>query len=289
MIRIPSKFLPAALAAAALVTLASTVATAQDAEALRRQFTIKVPQTAAAGGLADLFRGAPGTNTGTPLAFGPGMGDFFIGGGYQASTRGYKGSNGVFSNNGADDGSISAGFGLGDATDGIGLTTVITSLSTFRSGFGNRTAFSFQAFRNLNPSTAVAVGVENAFIAGGQKTDGADSWYGVISHVYQQPSADIAWLKAVTVSAGVGNGRFRTTADVRKDNKTVNAFASVALLVHDQVSFIGDYTGQDVNVGMSIVPFKSFPVSITPALVDLTGTASKSPRFTIGAGVGLHF
>ncbi|MCC7196336.1 MAG: hypothetical protein IT356_12345 [Gemmatimonadaceae bacterium] len=289
MISIPSKFLPAALAAAALVTLASAVATAQDAEALRRQFTIKVPQTAAAGGLADLFRGAPGTNTGTPLAFGPGMGDFFIGGGYQASTRGYKGSNGVFSDNGGDDGSISAGFGLGDATDGIGLTTVITSLSTFRSGFGNRTAFSFQAFRNLNPSTAVAVGVENAFIAGGQKTDGADSWYGVISHVYQQPSADMAWLKAVTVSAGVGNGRFRTTADVRKDNKTVNAFASVALLVHDQVSFIGDYTGQDVNVGMSIVPFKSFPVSITPALVDLTGTASKSPRFTIGAGVGLHF
>lgn len=277
MISIPSKFLPAALAAAALVTLASAVATAQDAEALRRQFTIKVPQTAAAGGLADLFRGAPGTNTGTPLAFGPGMGDFFIGGGYQASTRGYKGSNGVFSDNGGDDGSISAGFGLGDATDGIGLTTVITSLSTFRSGFGNRTAFSFQAFRNLNPSTAVAVGVENAFIAGGQKTDGADSWYGVISHVYQQPSADMAWLKAVTVSAGVGNGRFRTTADVRKDNKTVNAFASVALLVHDQVSFIGDYTGQDVNVGMSIVPFKSFPVSITPALVDLTGTASKSP------------
>jgi hypothetical protein len=289
MTRSSSKFLTFGLAAVALASLAST-AVGQDLEAIRRQFLIKnVPQAAAAGGLVDLFRGAPGTNTGTPLAFGPGMGDFFIGGGYQAETRGTKLPNGTWTPNGQDDGSISAGFGLGDARDGIGLTTVITSLSTFRSGFGNRTAFSFQAFRNLNPSTAIAVGVENAFISGGGNTDGTDSWYGVISHVYQQPSADMAWLKAITVSAGVGNGRFRTAADVRKDNKTVNAFGSLALLVHEQVSLIGDYTGQDLNVGMSIVPFKKFPVAITPALVDLTGTASKSARFTIGAGIGMHF
>jgi hypothetical protein len=287
MTRTSSKLLSFAIAAAAFLGAAATASAQQDPEAIRRRFLIDVPSARAGGGLADLFRGAPGTNTGTPLAFGPGMGDFFVGGGYQSRTRTTKKANGQWNpDNNQDDGSMSFGFGLGDANDGIGLTTVVTSLSTFRSGFGNRTAFSFQAFRNLKNNTAVAVGVENLFISGGGKTDGTDSWYGVVSHVYSQPAS---WLKALTVSTGVGNGRFRMIDDVNKGNETVNVFGSVALLVHDQISLIGDYTGQDINLGMSIVPFKKFPVSITPALADLTGTANKSARFILGAGVGMHF
>ena len=96
-------------------------------------------------------------------------------------------------------------------------------------------------------------------------------------------------LKAVTVSGGIGNGRFRTIDDVRQDNKTVNVFASGSLLIHEQLSAIVDYTGQDVNVGVSIVPLQQFPLVITPALADLTGAASKTPRLILGVGIGMHF
>ena len=216
------------------------------------------------------------------------MGDFFVGGGYQSTMRGIKQANGTFTENALDDAAISAGFGLGDATNGIGFSTVITSLS-LRSGFANSTAFSFQVFRKINPTLAVAVGVENAIISGGENTEGADSWYGVASKVFQQPAADVAWLKSVTVSAGFGNGRFRTADDISIGNETVMVFASVSATVHDQVSVIGEFTGQDVNLGLSVVPVRKFPVAITMALADLTGAASESARLIIGAGLVVRY
>jgi len=283
----------AAFAAMALIATGGatrTLRAQEDPEAIRQRFLIAMPKPAAyPGGFADLFRGAPGTNTGTPIAFGPGMGSFFAGGGYQNTTRAVKLADGSYGPAGNDDGSVSFGFGLGDANGGVGLTTVVTSLSTFRSGFGNRTAFSFQLVRNLDPSMAVAFGVENAFIAGGGKTDGQDSWYSVVSKVFQHVSPSVEWIKAITISGGIGNGRFRAMNDVRKNNETVNVFGSIAFLVYEQISLITDYTGQDVNVGFSIVPFKKFPISITPALADVTHTANNKTRFILGAGIGVQF
>lgn len=278
------------LGLAAVLSAGTASAQGVDVEALRAKLLLPEPTNVPSGepgGLASLFRGAPGTNTGTPLAFGAGMGDFFVGAGFQGSIRNIKNANGTFTaTEQKSDGSVSAGFGLGSATDGISLTTVITSLSTFRSGFGNRTAFSFALSRNLNSSTAIGVGVENAFISGGGNTDGSDSWYGVISKVLQPTDS---WLKSVTISGGVGNGRFRSVDDVNSRNETINVFASAAALVHDQVSLITDWTGQDLNLGASFVPFKQFPMSITPALVDVLGIANDKPRFTLGVGIGMHF
>jgi hypothetical protein len=285
------KLLTFALALVASAGTARPTQAQDDPESIRQRLLIPIPdETRRGGALVDLFRGAPGTSTGTPLAFGPGMGDFFVGGGYTSRTRATKNPDGTFGPLPSEsDGSVSAGFGLGDATDAIGLSTVITSLSTFRSGFGNRTAFSFSVFRNLNSTTAVAVGVENAFIAGGQQTDGQDSWYGVISKVFLNPMNTQEWLKSITLSGGVGNGRFRSVSDVNSGNETVNVFASAAAQLHEQFSVITDWTGQDLNVGASFVPFKQFPISITPAFADVLGIADKSPRFMLSAGIGLHF
>ncbi|HLA90392.1 MAG TPA: hypothetical protein VJL28_08190 [Gemmatimonadaceae bacterium] len=265
---------------------------AQDIEALRRRWMIAVPSAAAAAGVATsgFFRGAPGTNSGTPLAFGPNWGDAFVGGGYQNTTRGVMLANGTLTANGNNDGSISAGFGVGNSKDAVGLEVVVTSLSTFRSGVGKLTAYSFKVHRMLDNTSAVALGVENAFTAGAGTPDGTDSWYAVASKVWVLPKSNGGGLlKAVTVSGGIGNGRFRTIDDVRQDNKTVNVFASGSLLIHEQLSAIVDYTGQDVNVGVSIVPLQQFPLVITPALADLTGAASKTPRLILGVGIGMHF
>jgi hypothetical protein len=288
MIRSQSRLFSAVLGAAAILGMAAN-AGAQDVDALRKKYMLTVPEAGAGQTAQNFFLGAPGASTATPLAFGPNWGDAFVGGGYQASTRGVRQANGTISANGQNDGSVSAGFGIGNSRDFISLETVITSLSTFRSGFGNRTAFSFQASRMLGNTAAVAVGIENAFIAGGGQTDGTDSWYAVASKVFMMEGTSSGFFKAVTLSAGAGNGRFRFIDDVANNNKTVNVFGNASLLVHEQVSIIADYTGQDLNLGLSIVPFKSFPLIFTPALADVTQTASQSARFVMGVGIGMHF
>ena len=205
MIRTPSRIISLSLIAASLVA-SSGAAGAQGSDPL-----LPVPTASAGAGLADLWRTSPGTGNGSPMAFGTAMGDIFVSGVWQNEVRGAKVAPGTFTKNGADNGSASIGFGLGDAVEGIGLTTVFTMLSPFRPGPGRKNAVSFQAFRNLNQTTVIAFGIENAFLSGGD--DGSRSFYGVASKVFQSPFSGMAWLKAATLSVGVGNGRFRTIND----------------------------------------------------------------------------
>ena len=289
MIRKESRFWFAALGAAALLGAAGP-ARAQDIEALRARFLLPVNDIGKVVAPGGFWRGAPGTNTGSPLAFGPSWGDAFVGAGYQNSTRGVKNpSTLAFSDNGKNDGSVSAGMGFGDAKDAVGLEAVVTSLSTVRSGFFNRTAFSFKVHRLLDATSAIALGVENAFIAGGGKSDGTSSVYAVASKVFFIPANSTGLFKAVTISGGVGNGRFRFINDVIKDKSTVNVFGAGSVMVNDMFSAIADWTGQDLNLGVSIVPFKEFPIVITPSIADVTQTAAKSARFLLGVGIGMHF
>lgn len=221
------------------------------------------------------FRGAPGTSSGSPSAFGAVWRDAFIGGGVQQARGG-----------GDTDGSIAGGFGLGNAKDAVGLEVVVVSLSTFRSGLFDRTAFSFKAHHMVSSSAAIAVGVENAVIAGGGKTDGFQSVFAAASKVLWPKSGPISqW----TLSGGVGNGRFRFEKDALKDQKTINFFGSVGAQFHPQASVIADWSGQDLAVGLSVVPIKQFPVIITPAIADLTGQNGNDPRFTLGFGLGIRF
>ena len=287
MTRLSLKCVTLGLVSVAMIGV-TAVARAQDAEAARRQFLLQIP-TSTGGGLADFFRGAPGANTGTPLAFGASIGDFFVAGAYQGEQRGQKLSSTTFTPNGVDDASVSVGFGFGNPNGGLSLTTVITSLSPFRGGFGDRTALSFSVSHNVRPSLAVAIGVENGIVSGGGGSGGAESFYGVVSKIFVSPFTQMSWLKAVTVSGGAGNGRFRRIEDVNSGNETVNAFASVSALVHERVSLIADYTGQDINLGFSVVPFKKIPFAITPAVADLTTMANSTPRLIIGLGIGMHF
>jgi hypothetical protein len=238
--------------------------------------------------LADLFRTAPGTNVGSPAAFGPAMGDVFVGGVYQNATRGIKNGDGTFTPNGVSDGSISLGFGIGDASEGLGLSAVVTTAS-FRSGAEQRTSASFSVFRNLGPTLALALGVENLINSGAGPDNGVDSWYGVITKVFAAPSSSMSWLKSVEVSAGVGNGRFRFIDDAAKGRDIANVFGAVSALVHDKVALIADWTGQDLNLGASFVPFSGLHLAITPLVTDLVGTANGSPRFVLAAGIATRF
>ena len=57
----------------------------------------------------------------------------------------------------------------------------------------------------------------------------------------------------------------------------------------DRVSLIADWTGQDLNLGASIVPFRNLPLVITPAVADVTGNAGDGARFILGVGYAISY
>lgn len=219
------------------------------------------------------FRGAPGTSSGSPAAFGAGWRDGFVGGG-------------ITSANGSSDGSMAFGFGLGNAKEAVGLEVVVSSLSSFRSGVFNRTAFSFKAHHMLGAASAVAIGVENAIVSDDDPTSG-NTVYAVASHVIQYSGNGL--VKSLTVSGGLGNGRIRFLKDQQKDNSTMNAFFSAGAQLHPQFSVLADWSGPDLAAGVSFVPFTKFPVIISPTFTNLTGQDGASAAFSLGFGIGMRF
>jgi hypothetical protein len=229
-------------------------------------------------------RASPGVSASSPLAFGPNWRDVFAGVGYQATTR----------YGGGQDGSASAGFGLGNSNEAVGLEVVMTSLSTVRSGFFNRMVAGFKAHRSLEGNAAIAVGIEGVKLAG-SNFETKTSVYGVISKVATlrgDGSASIPF-SSVTLNGGLGNGRFCAEETVNNIHQTkdcgVNFFGSVGIRANQWSGLVADWTGQDLNLGVSFAPLKAFPLVITPTLADVTGSAGNGVRFTVGAGFGFRF
>ncbi len=248
----------------------------------KEDLALPVPASEAAMG-GRFGRSSPGVSASSPLAFGPNWRDVFAGIGYQSETR-YGGD---------DDASASFGLGLGDNQRAIGLEVVITSLSTVRTGLFERTLVGFKAHRQLPNNAAIAVGVEGVKLNGDNfETD--ESVYAVISKVASlRNGGDLETpFSVVTLNAGLGNGRF-CAEDVARPNGLadcgVNFFGSVGLRANQYIGLIGDWTGQDLNAGVSLALFKQFPLVITAAMADITGSAGDKARFTLGAGVGLRF
>ncbi|HEY9604415.1 MAG TPA: S-layer homology domain-containing protein [Allocoleopsis sp.] len=218
-----------------------------------------------------------GSSISTPTAFGAQSGDFFLGGTYQNRAR--------FTD--LDDGAVVLGFGLGDAQKLVALETAVTSYSTIRQDFFTNGGVSFKLHHLFPGSLGVAFGVENAINWG--DIDAGRSFYGVVSKVIQLKPRVSDPLSQLTVSAGVGSGRFRSEDDVRNDTGSANVFGSVGLRVAEPISLIGEWTGQDLNIGASIAPIPGVPLVITPAAADITGNAGDGARFILGVGYGITF
>jgi hypothetical protein len=224
---------------------------------------------------------SPGSSSGSPTAFGADFGSVFTGVSFQERTR--------FTD--SSDGAISAGFGLGDATNALGLEVAVSVLDLSSRGGDDqafdRGSFSFKLHRRLPNNFAVAVGYENAIVWG--FTDAGSSFYGVGSKIFQLQDSPQKPFSSLTVSLGLGNGRFRTEDDFNNDKGTVNVFGSAGLRVLEPVSVIADWTGQDLTLGASIVPFRNLPIVITPAIADITGSAGDGSRFILGIGYSYSY
>lgn len=270
-------------AMAVLVTLRLAIGgppelAAQDADSLRASWRIGLPPSLAvvtlSGGIS------PASTSASPSAFGAAWGDGFVGAGYQARTR--------FTS--TEDASFVVGFGVGDPTRYLGLEVGVTSVSTLDDGPFRRGTVSFKLHRSLPGAWGVALGYENAAafdFDDDEDPDGGRSLYGVVSKVWGLEG--FTPFRTLTASVGVGDGRFRSEADVFSDEGTLGVFGAVGIQVWAPLSLIADWSGQDLTLGASVVPFRETPLIITPAITDVTGSAGDGVRFILGAGVGFAF
>jgi hypothetical protein len=182
---------------------------------------------------------------------------------------------------------VVTGVGLFDPARFVALEIALTSVSTFRSGFGDKMTVSLKAHRSLSETMAVAVGFENALQLG-NIGDGGQSAYVALGKVFVLASPTSP-LSQITLTGGFGNGRFRTEDQIRADEAALGVFAGVSLRVLPRVSTMVEWTGQDMALGLSVAPFDRFPIVLTPALVDVAGTAGDGVRFSLGVGFGTGF
>lgn len=226
--------------------------------------------------LRQIYVGNPAISGGSPTAFGADWGFAFAGAAYQNRAR--------YSD--LEDGAVSVGFGVGDK-DTVGLEIAATSFSTFRQGFAKNGSLSFKLHHLFPNDFALAAGIENAIEWGGIDTE--FSTYGVVSKIFRLQDSAADPFSRLSVSVGLGNGRFRSEDDMIKDKDTVNVFGNVSMRVLEPMSVFADWTGQDLNLGFSVMPFRNFPLVITPALQDVTGNAGDGTRFSISVGTSYRF
>jgi hypothetical protein len=211
----------------------------------------------------------------TPSAYGKSWGQISVGGSIQSRIR--------FGTN--SDAILGVGIGFGDARKAVGLdvSVGIADVSSFE-----RVSMGFKLHRRLPHQLAIAVGVDNAIVGWGN-IDAGISPYGVVTKGFQLREDPSSLFSQLYVSAGAGTGRYRSESDVLNDRDSVGVFGSVALRITEQVNFITEWSGQDLTLAISFLPFPSVPFVITPAVTDVTGTAGDGPRFSLGVGLGFTF
>jgi len=252
---------------------------AQNSDSVRSSYEISLPPNIEIARLSSI---SPGNSVGTPTAYGAQFGDVFFGAGFQARTRYSK----DLPLNRRVDGDVYAGFGLGNPYTNLGFEFAATSYTTVRDGFMRGATFSFKIHRALPWNFAIAFGWEDAIRSGSLsgQLDAGSSMYGVITSEIPLRDDPESPMSSVTVSTGVGGGRFQNERAFSEGNHGVNAFGSVGIRVFRPLSVIADWTGQDLMLGASLVPFRRLPLFITAAAADVTGSAGDGARFVAGAG-----
>jgi len=235
-------------------------------ERLERQTEPLPPPPAAITG----SRSAPAISVAIPTGFGTESGTFFIGGSFQEDVR--------FAND--EDGILVFGGGVGDPRQFVGLDLyyVLASFGGSRD-FGSG-AIGFKVHRLVSNSASVAVGVDG-LITVGSDTDFDDSLYFAASKIFRTRSNVNSAFSRVALTAGIGNGRFRTEDNFIDDVNQYSPFGNIAIRVWRPVSIITEWTGQDLALGVSVAPFRNFPLVITPAVRDIAGAGDQA-RFVIG-------
>ncbi len=221
------------------------------------------------------YRASPSITIINPSAYGASWGNAGIGVGFQERARFTEESDGV----------VGLGFGLGNPQKNIGAQiglSLVDISAPFRDG-----AVNLKLHRRLPEDFAVALGVQGLFTWG--DTDGGSSAYGVATKRIKLRQDRTKAFSELYTTLGVGGGQFRLESDIDDGNDTVGVFGSLALKVAQPVGLVAEWTGQDLTIGIPLVPFRRIPIVIVPAVTDITGSAGDGARFVVGLGYTFSF
>lgn len=221
------------------------------------------------------YRISPGITIMNPSGYGAFWKNAGFGFGFQERVRFRNDSDGVFG----------LGFGLGNPQKNLGLQIGISLVdlsNPFKDG-----AINFKVHRRLPKDFSIALGTQGAITWG--DTDGGSSVYGVVTKRFALKEDRTKPLSELYTSFGVGGGQFRSESDIDNGVESVGVFGSVSLKLAQPVSLITEWTGQDLTIGASYVPFRSLPIAVVPAVADITGSAGDGARFIFGIGYSFSF
>jgi hypothetical protein len=243
------------------------------------------------------YRASPGITLGIPSGFGSDRGKISVGLGLQRTRAN------------TNDGAGSVSIGLGNAQTGIGVQLSYTSYSISPEKLfkkGNRTieasdrpfgsgGFNLKIHRRFSNDFSVAIGADSIFNIGPTAPGAFGEVQNELEGTYYAAATKLFRLKedanesfsrlSVTVGAGLGP-RFQPVDTVREDRKVITPFVSAALKISPAASLITEWSGQDLGIGLSWVPFRNLPIVLTPAIRDIFGPDATKPRFVMGFGLG---
>jgi len=188
----------------------------------------------------------------------------------------------------------------------ISNTTQGTAYSGPRSkdGFlgGNMTGLHIA--KAFGPDTSIRIGVENLIRWDWPQADLEKNAYGVISQRIRLQSSDRTWFKNLYLTAGIGNGAFRPLDEqvlaqiaaqraagcstygyqpridctyekrrwaVQQANEfgSINPIGALGIEVFNGFNLITEWSGRNLNAGISIRPFPELGLIVTPMLENL--------------------
>ncbi|MEA5593494.1 hypothetical protein [Rivularia sp. UHCC 0363] len=227
------------------------------------------------------FNGAPGSTAGTPSAYGASWGQAYVGGGLFFPL-----------DKGRTDGSLSVGFGLGDAVKSVGVevNANITSVGGGNSNFdfGDSGSLGFKVHKYLGDGAAVAVGFSNP-VTWGDSNNAKDTIYGVATKSFNLQPNNPDNKMPLTISLGVGSGSFRSKGAIVSGENPANIFGSIGIRTAPQVAWVSSWTGNRLNIGGSFAPFKQTPIVINAIFTDVTNNFDDGLGISLSAGYAIRF
>lgn len=233
-------------------------------------------------------RALPGSTAGSPSGYGASGGQVYVGIGLLFPLE--ENSDGFL------DGSYSAGFGLGDPLKSVGLEVNVNFASsggTYLKGgefdMGTSGYMGLKLHKYLPHRTSVAVGWSNP-IKWGESSDNKNTIYGVVTRAFLLQPNNPNHQLPLTVSVGFASGGFRSLgARTAAEDNNANIFGSLGLRVIPEASLVSSWTGNRLNMGASIAPFKNSPIVINGVVTDITGNFDTGLGLALSAGYSFKF
>jgi len=229
----------------------------------------------------------PGSSAGTPSGYGASAGQVYIGVGLFLPLED--------DSDGFVDGSYSVGFGLGDPVKSVGLEVNANFTSAggdaLKGGefdVGTSGYMGLKLHKYFADGTAVALGWSNP-LKWGESSNNKDTIYGVVTKAFPLLPNNANHKLPLTISVGIGNGGFRSLGARETDENNVNIFGSLGLRILPQASLVSSWTGNRLNIGTSIIPFKNTPFIINGIFTDVTRNFDTGLGLSLSAGYSFKF